>query len=414
MERVLRIDLKKIMHVTIFIVLFFLMCGYEYWHLPEWLCFLWQHIDEFLVIFLTFYCVIKAPILWQKKPVLIVVWILFLFTGLISSIIYMYQPLIYALEDMLLAVNRFMVGYLATYAYMSKGDRNVSKDILPWAKIITVILFALALHDTFMTPFFGKGDYRYFADSLMLMFQHQTYLAASASAMLIFLGYCNVRNKCMPYMLMISYVDLMTLRSKALGFLAVYWLIYIVIILLKSKNYYVMMLLGSVAGSVIGASQFADYFLGVEYNPRSVLFDNGVKLSNLHFPLGTGFGTYASAIAQQFYSSLYDLLNFNVYYGLSREDRFYLSDSFWPIIIAQNGWLGLMLFVLVIAYFLKYAIIQMKIYALSGMAMLGIVIYMLVASIAETSFFNPVALIFFMMFAVFECLQQDGGKNEAL
>lgn len=402
MERVLRINKNKVLHVSVFIILIFLMCNYGTLKLGDMVNFLWQHIDEFMVAFFIVYSFFNYQILLSKKSMLLYLWLIFLATGLLSMLLFRIQPLMLGLQDMIFAVSRFMIGYFAVFIYLSKKKRDISKDILPWCKLITVILFFLSLHDIFFKPFFIKGDYRYFIDSLMLMFQHQTYLAASASALLIFLGYCNERNRLMPYMLMISFVDFMTLRSKALGFLAIYWILYIIIILLKNNNYYVIIAVGALAGIAVGFSQLSTYYLNNNYNPRKVLLENGIKLANDYFPLGTGYATYGSALANQNYSPLYKILGFDQYYGLSESTRFYLSDNFWPIVIGQNGWIGFLIFILIIGLFLAISFRVIKVNKLSGMAMLGVLIYMGVASIAETSFFNPVSLLFFMMMAVFE------------
>lgn len=84
--------------------------------------------------------------------------------------------------------------------------------------------------------------------------------------------------------------------------------------------------------------------------------------------------------------------------GMGSKKHFFLSDSFWPIVIAQFGFLGCVVFVLVVYYFVKQSLKILELDKNAGFAMLLIVIDMLINSLAETAFFNPTALLFFVLF----------------
>ena len=124
--------------------------------------------------------------------------------------------------------------------YLKKNNKNVSECLIRISKIITVILFFIAIHDILFTPFFQKSGYRYFMDSLNLMFPVPTYLATASVILIILLGYTNENKKNTKYMLMISFVGIMTLRSKAIGFFVVYWFFYLMIFVIKTKNYFLI------------------------------------------------------------------------------------------------------------------------------------------------------------------------------
>ena len=68
----------------------------------------------------------------------------------------------------------------------------------------------------------------------------------------------------------------------------------------------------------------------------------------------------------------------------------------------RTGFLGLMVFVFVVCYFFKQSIRIIKINKNAGFAMLLIMIDMMINSLAETAFFNPTALMLFVLFGVCE------------
>ena len=117
-----------------------------------------------------------------------------------------------------------------------------------------------------------------------------------------------------------------------------------------------------------------------------------------HFPFGTGFGSFGSSIAANYYSPIYERLGYQNNYGMSSEYSGFLTDCFWPTIFAQFGFIGLVFLFLIICYFLLISIRKLKINRDAGFAMLMTIVYLLITSVAESSFFNPTAFLFFILF----------------
>ena len=337
-----------------------------------------------------------------QKFKLVYLWFVFLLIGAISTLIFDYQSLVYALIDAIVISSKFIFGYCAVYIYAQKTTKNISNSFEMLARLIALIFFVLTVHDMIFTPIFEKSDFRYFTESIKLMFPHTTYLTAASVSLLVFLGYKNTGYKNLMYMFMITFVGCMTLRSKAIGFFAVYWALYILFVVLKNRNY-ILMLIGGGAGAVVLVwDSIARNFFSALYSPRDILMRDGIQMAIEHFPFGTGFGTFGSSVAAENYSPLYVELGYEDYYGMSSTDTQFLTDGFWPTIIAQYGFIGAIVFVLVILLFLFWSINKMKKEVNAGFAMLMILVYCLVASLAETSFFNPTSLLMFMLFAIFE------------
>jgi hypothetical protein len=93
-------------------------------------------------------------------------------------------------------------------------------------------------------------------------------------------------------------------------------------------------------GLALGAEQFSNYFLG-ELTPRLFLVQSAIAVASDFFPFGAGGGTFGSAVSKLSYSDLYYDLGFAGRWGLTEADGRFLSDSFWPMVIAQYGITGL-------------------------------------------------------------------------
>lgn len=92
-----------------------------------------------------------------------------------------------------------------------------------------------------------------------------------------------------------------------------------------------------------GWQQFKNYFLG-DITPRLLFIKTAVEIGINNFPFGTGPGSFGSTVAKNWYSPLYLKYGFDSYYGLSSDgETDFLSDNFWPMVIAQYGAIGLVL-----------------------------------------------------------------------
>ncbi|MBR3897732.1 MAG: O-antigen ligase family protein [Bacilli bacterium] len=87
---------------------------------------------------------------------------------------------------------------------------------------------------------------------------------------------------------------------------------------------------------------------------RQSLNDNGIRIMKEYFPLGVGFGKYGSWEARVNYSEYYYKYGMTKIYGLYPNMPFFATDTFWPAIIGETGFLGLIVYVIYIfkLYFL--------------------------------------------------------------
>lgn len=397
-----KIHTKKLIPQCIFTVLLFLMCLESLTDIPL-LQKLLKHLDELIVLGCLVYLVLHIHYVLRKKWRLLYLWLGFMAIGTVSSLVYGYQKLIPSIIDAVVVISKFMVGYLTAYVYSSLHHDPLAPRLTFSARAITVLLFAISVHDILFSPIFPKGDFRYFTNSLILMFPHQTYLSAAMVTLLILLGYTNKNNNNIPFMLMATFVGIMTLRGKAIAFFAVYWMMYLCLVVFRVRNYGLLILIGGLGCVVIGFEQISDYFLTTtRFSPRQIMLKDSIPLALSHFPLGTGFGTFGSTIAAQYYSPIYTQLNYPALRGMGPTETMFLTDNFWPEIIAQFGLIGAILFILIVFCFVFDSIKVLRKHVCAGFSMLIILINILINSTAESSFFNPTSFLLFALLGLFE------------
>ena len=173
-------------------------------------------------------------------------------------------------------------------------------------------------------------------------------------------------------------VVLFTLRFKAIATVLLYIYIYMIVISgRKMKAVYLVPLIPFIFA--VGGDEFYFYFFSANSMnmARGALSFTSLKIAADTFPFGAGFGTFASISGV---------------YGLTRDWPQLVSDVFWPMIIAQNGVIGLALYVLVIYYLFKIIYNCSKVNKRLFLAGTGALSYLLISSIAESAFVNPLSL----------------------
>lgn len=99
----------------------------------------------------------------------------------------------------------------------------------------------------------------------------------------------------------------------------------------------------NVEGNVI-AKQVATYTSSTETSARAQLYRTGERIAGSDFPLGAGFGRYASYASRIFYSPVYYAYGLNAIYGLSRAYPNFIDDTSWPSVIGETGYGGLAMY----------------------------------------------------------------------
>ena len=141
-------------------------------------------------------------------------------------------------------------------------------------------------------------------------------------------------------------------------------------------------------------SQIAFYYIKLSgTSARSAMLLTSFRIMRDYFPIGTGFGTYASHGAAVNYSPVYAKYGFELIYELRNASTgTFFDDQFWPIIFGQTGVLGTVCYL----YYLFQLFIKIKhiriVNAGAYVACLFLFLYLLVSSTAEPAFNNSIAV----------------------
>ncbi|MBN1523367.1 MAG: hypothetical protein JW904_02685 [Spirochaetales bacterium] len=86
---------------------------------------------------------------------------------------------------------------------------------------------------------------------------------------------------------------------------------------------------------------------------RNVLYFKCVDVAADHFPLGAGMGRYGSWLSLQYYSPIYYKYGLSNVWGISKSSPNFITDTFWPMIIGESGFIGFALYILIFILFLS-------------------------------------------------------------
>ena len=145
---------------------------------------------------------------------------------------------------------------------------------------------------------------------------------------------------------------------------------------------------------------------------RAVILYYSFNIGKDFFPLGTGFGTYSSYYSGLHYSWVYDYYGISNVFGMSRDYWGFLADQYWPMVLGEFGYLGLIATLGVIIKFLNLFIqmakqnINNNKYYFYLSSILGLLM-LLIDSTSDAIFTQQRAVVIFMFFALIVNLNNE-------
>jgi len=361
--------------------------------------------------------------------------LLFISVGLAGNLLFRYQPLKSVIIDLFTNL-KFFFAIGTGYYLFRKLQWQEKRSAVCWtAKIITLFLFVLFIADRIFNIW--PNEVRYGIANTKLFYFHCTYLAA-AMAFLIALMTVFYDKKNLPFIGLCLIIMMFTLRAKAFASAAAYVAMFVFFIVWKKelKLWHVGALgAGSIA---IAWNNIRYYFVELAgESARSVMTSTSLRIMKDYFPIGTGFGTYGSAEAEKYYSPVYIKYGFNNHLQLrdvkdaenimrivmevqpdgTQEEidqlieflmnyPTFLTDTFWPIIFGQTGFLGTIAYVAALIAVLVRCLKVKKQSVYAYVGVLFAMVYLIISSMAEPAFHNSLAMgLAFVVGMVFQ--QQD-------
>lgn len=340
----------------------------------------------------------------KNEKIILLAYVCFSAVGWISSLVNRLQPLFVAVTDFI-ACSRFIAFYFLTRIAIpeEKDCSELLKIINIICRALVLVMTALALHDLLFPPFFEKDG-----KAIDLFFTAHTELAAcsvSCCSVVILSGYRSGKIKWTDviFIFMSLFCACVTLRTKAFGGAIVISMLWLTSCVLKFKPVFELFAgaVGACGAVVLAVDKLRVYYLDNIPTARNVMFKDSIKLATQYFPVGTGYGTFGSSAAFKNMSPLYYQLKYPEFLeaGLNPWDSF-LCDSFWPVVIAQNGWLGLAAFMVILACFCCTAVKTYPVNRNIFCTMMAIIAYLLISTMGETAFFHPMTASMFVILAL--------------
>ena len=119
------------------------------------------------------------------------------------------------------------------------------------------------------------------------------------------------------------------------------WLIWL--FLMTSFGAFAYLIFPTYFLSMLGSLRLEEMLVG-EFTPRLKMTVASVTLAVENFPLGAGLSTFGSATSVEAYSPLYNQVGLSNDYGMTSSNPKFLMDTFWPMLIAETGFLGVLFY----------------------------------------------------------------------
>lgn len=208
--------------------------------------------------------------------------------------------------------------------------------VISKALIIIICFFAVASLTFELNMLNAEGNFKFLSVS--------SFTGTVSMWTILFLAVIvsNKNNNRLLYYILSTVIVFMT--DSGLGKLSIVGLLAIYIFLenMKIFKWYYLLIIIPIC-FWIGQNEIAGYLMNSDA-PRFLLFYYSFVTAFKFFPLGSGFATYASAMANKTYSQLYYEYGFNHRYGMAADQRYYLMDSYYPQVIGQLGLIGAIVF----------------------------------------------------------------------
>lgn len=344
-------------------------------------------------------------------------WItLLMVIGVVSSLWFHYQPMTAVLSDGLLVAKFWLALYTGKHLLQGLDVRKNAGVIFMHIKGVTLLYTILFVLDHLAGGLFPilTDDIRYGLHSTRLFYSRPTIFAGCCIFLIAVLLSIRdwVRGSGKYFVLLLLLIS-STLRSKAFGAALAIALIYYFAYKWKRKIGLGTVLLFVPLVIMIGWGQIMYYFFSSIQgdSARYQLLDKSIQIAIDHFPLGAGFATFGSYFSSEYYSPLYGMYGISRVFGLSAGFGAFISDSFWPMILGQFGWLGLICYgAALLALFMRVQAMRRvsRPFYVSGLSILA---YLLITSMAEAAFVHPLAIPLAMWLgALFQ--MSESGKND--
>ena len=317
----------------------------------------------------------------------------FLAIAFLGSLVYQYQDFwTVALTDALLCVKFWLCIYSSRVLLSGFRISRFSRAIF-WHVKLVIWVFVILTVLNYLRGLFPYNDYRFGIMSNRLFYGHPASFASCCSfLMLILLGIKpHIRNMSFYFVVLLG-IMCTTLRTRALAAVCLFCALYFLVIVQKKKFSLSSLLPMVPVILLIGWSKIEYFFISMaDASARAQLLFKSFAVANDHFPFGAGLATYGSYLSAEHYSPLYYTYGLNNIFGLGENGAF-ICDSFWPMVLGQTGYFGLIFYFLALVALAKRIGVIKKDNLFLYVSALSAFLFLILESTSTTAFVHPISI----------------------
>lgn len=346
----------------------------------------WRFFDEFLVILVCLAALaFRASNGFYKVPVYNLIFfamvLLYFLMGTISAAAGRYQSFVITAAGAFLSVKWFLMflGIQSVYRYYPQ----IHIDNWDKRTLYAVIAVLSIIENLYYMGFSGSGG-------TLAPIQ-----LCATSVFLLGLLFLKWEGKKADYIGMLFLLENLILSTKAKGYAAAFLAIIILYWIINKHKKITLFLISILAvGCIIVAWDkiYLYYIYGAAADhdyARARLLMTGIEIANDYFPIGTGWSTYGSYYAAEYYSPIYYLYGLSEHHELGVLAKIFLMDVYWPIVYAESGWIGFgavgIICILLFYKVQKLFKVDERLYAAGFLTFA----YMMITTVEETGFAQP-------------------------
>ncbi len=288
------------------------------------------------------------------------------------------------IRDLVVFLKFPLILYILTSSELDKKiSDNVSPIVLKIVKFSILIMFIFGVINIFTDIGMSiSNDIRLGMRPFKFLYSHPTYLVLSSIIMLSLINTEHNNKNNLLYELLTIIIIILSGRTKGIVMAAAYiFMKYTPDKIKKNKALYIGLI-----GAIIAIFSYNKLSLYASYSssPREQLYNGALMLSKDHFPIGSGFASYASHLSGKYGSTAYEATNTWFYQhdtGWGGDD---LGDAGYAYYLAQFGIIGSILLLYVLYYLYNITANKTK----NTIAVQTLFLYIIIALTTETTLLN--------------------------
>lgn len=350
-----------------------------------------RYLDEIFFVFFFFYVVLKInKINYQEKKLLFGCMGLLILGG-ISNIFSGMQNSVIAIVLDIVANFKFPIIIIGFSIMITRQNaEKIIRKLKPLAVAFINIGFVFSIITLFVdTGMRGQQRFGVWGFEFIYKYAH-IYSMVLLFFMLVVAASSNHDSRFKRYLVFGLVQLFLTIKGTSMLVVIASLLIFVVMKHKEKFKLWNLVPIG-IAGLFVGSYQIRVYFLN-NNTPRALLLKYSLKTMADYFPIGSGFATFGSDMAQKYFSKLYFSYGFNNIWGVHEESTF-LNDNYWPMVLGQFGIIGTVIVLFMLYQFLK--IIEKYHYDRPWIKpmLLVCLFYMVLASLGTTIFTTSATII---------------------